>query len=362
MKKINYITNYNCGIYKITNIINGKCYIGQSVRLKERFRTHRKHNEDSLFHRAIRKYKLENFLFEILIYCEPCELNLYELLFIQTFNTQSPNGYNLDMNGSEYPRAESTRKKISERMSTNHPMSRKVIDICGRTWENVKECAEFFNINNKHLSSMMNGKRLWYKFLKPLDLHYFSEHKDNYTFLTVEELEELIPKRHKRIPRIEKEITNKELSGGGNPMAKKVIDINGRVWNSLVECSQELNVNKTNLGKMINGNVPMLSRIKNLELKWFSDNKYKYQEEKQIKQTRKMKIRNKNQDYSNAKNVSDNIGRIWDSIKDCADFFQISANELQRYFRGCINEPTKIRGFGLYIIKDEYNGESNNDQ
>ena len=29
------------GIYKITNLINGKSYIGQSINIKQRWKTHR---------------------------------------------------------------------------------------------------------------------------------------------------------------------------------------------------------------------------------------------------------------------------------------------------------------------------------
>lgn len=354
MSKINYITNYNCGIYKITNLVNGKCYVGQSIKLKDRLRAHRKHNQDCLIHKAITKYGLEKFKFEILIYCEPSELNLYELLFIQTFNTQSPNGYNLDMNGSDNNRSAETRKKISDRMSSNHPMSRKVIDICGRTWENVRLCAKFFNVRSSHLSYMLNGNRLWYNFLKPLDLHYFDEHKEDYKFISLEELESLLPERHERLPLIKTEIVNKDTQGGGNPMSKKVIDKNGNIWNSLIECANELNVNRKNLGSMLNGKIPMLIRIKDLELKWFSDSKYKENPTpKEDKPTRKMKTRNRNQDYSNAKKVCDNTGRSWDSVKDCAEFFQMSTNELQKYFRGGINEPRKIKGYDLYVVNNK---------
>lgn len=354
MKRIKYITNYNCGVYKITNLINGKCYIGQSVQLKTRFCCHRKHNEDSLIHRAIRKYGLENFSFEVLMYYDRSDLNLYELLFIQTFNSQSPNGYNLDMTGSDSVKSLETRKKISDRMSSNHPQSKGVIDICGRTWENVKSCAEFFNVNSQHLSSMLNGNRLWYRFLKPLDLHYLKDHDKNYQFITVYELEKLLPTRYERKPKIITEIKDSKLSGGGNPMSKKVIDKNGRIWDSLVECSNELNVNKKNLGSMLNGRIPMLHRIRDLELKWFGDSKYLSNDKpKEIKTTRKMRNRKKAQDYSNAKKVCDKNGRIWDSVKDCAEFFKVSTNELQKYFRGVINEPVKIKGFDLYIINNE---------
>ena len=74
-----------CGIYKITNQINGKCYIGQSVNIAKRWAEHRckatsKGSEgfESHFYRSIRKYGLENFSFEILEECLREELNKKE--------------------------------------------------------------------------------------------------------------------------------------------------------------------------------------------------------------------------------------------------------------------------------------------
>lgn len=51
-------------IYKATNKINGKVYIGQSHKsLEERMRRHKNDSirQDSYFYRAIRKYGWENF-------------------------------------------------------------------------------------------------------------------------------------------------------------------------------------------------------------------------------------------------------------------------------------------------------------
>lgn len=55
-------------IYKITNNINGKIYIGQSVHPKQRFSEHccRSEKYTSLIGYAINKYGKENFSFEIL--------------------------------------------------------------------------------------------------------------------------------------------------------------------------------------------------------------------------------------------------------------------------------------------------------
>ena len=61
-------------IYKITNLINNKIYIGQSVSPYKRFAQHcinhgvkgGKNSDTSLINLAIRKYGKENFSFEIM--------------------------------------------------------------------------------------------------------------------------------------------------------------------------------------------------------------------------------------------------------------------------------------------------------
>jgi len=70
------------GIYKYTNQINGKVYIGQSIDIRQRQYTHKSsaYNEkakdfNSQFHQAIRKYGIENFDFEILEEIAPEEYN-----------------------------------------------------------------------------------------------------------------------------------------------------------------------------------------------------------------------------------------------------------------------------------------------
>lgn len=92
-------------IYKITNNINGKSYIGQSYRPYTRFRQHcADSGEDkrcSLIKKAIRKYGEDNFSFEILEWTE--NYNQREIDLIQEYNTLAPNGYNILIGGEEPP-------------------------------------------------------------------------------------------------------------------------------------------------------------------------------------------------------------------------------------------------------------------
>lgn len=54
------------GIYKITNKITNKCYVGQSIDIYRRWQEHCRPSSNSIIGKAIRKYGKENFDFEIL--------------------------------------------------------------------------------------------------------------------------------------------------------------------------------------------------------------------------------------------------------------------------------------------------------
>ena len=91
----------NCGIYKITNILNKKCYIGQSINIPLRWRHHRSFSlKESNYplYRAFKKYGIENFTFEILEECLPSELNEKEIYWIKFFNSYNE-GYNQTFGG-----------------------------------------------------------------------------------------------------------------------------------------------------------------------------------------------------------------------------------------------------------------------
>ena len=81
-------------IYKITNQINGKSYVGQTTTsLSQRMASHRRAN--SVIGKAIRKYGWENFSVEVLEECDTKEqLNEREIFWIAALNCKTPNGYN----------------------------------------------------------------------------------------------------------------------------------------------------------------------------------------------------------------------------------------------------------------------------
>ncbi len=89
-------------IYLLTNIINGKKYVGQTSReLSVRINEHFRDTQSELpIHKAIRKYGEHNFTVDTLAHCSSQdELDKVEGFYIKELGTMVPNGYNLTPGG-----------------------------------------------------------------------------------------------------------------------------------------------------------------------------------------------------------------------------------------------------------------------
>ncbi len=103
-------------IYKYTNKINGKVYIGQTNNLQKRFNGHKSEafnpkakGYNLPFHCAIRKYGIKNFIYEVLEEIEDGEsqdfINDREIFFIDFYHSlTTENGYNLTVGGDGCPK------------------------------------------------------------------------------------------------------------------------------------------------------------------------------------------------------------------------------------------------------------------
>lgn len=92
-------------IYKITNSVNSKVYIGQTRRtIKERWKEHlydafsTKHPSSFYFHRALRKYGKEAFSVEEIEECSNDDLDTREKYWILYYHSNK-DGYNIDLGG-----------------------------------------------------------------------------------------------------------------------------------------------------------------------------------------------------------------------------------------------------------------------
>lgn len=74
------------GVYRITNLLNGKCYIGSALRLERRKSSHFSSSTNPLLKHAMNKYGKENFLWEILEECSKENLIQREQFWIDQYN------------------------------------------------------------------------------------------------------------------------------------------------------------------------------------------------------------------------------------------------------------------------------------
>ena len=162
------------GIYKITNKINNKVYIGQSIDIQRRWERHRvvAFNDsypqyNCLLYKAFRKYGFNNFSFEVLEECGEEELNNLENFYIQQYNScNRDKGYNMicadDAQGTE---------KLSDK---------EIEQICfllKNTNISQINIAKEFNISQAHVSSINLGRNRinnTYKYpIRPKKKEYF---------------------------------------------------------------------------------------------------------------------------------------------------------------------------------------------
>lgn len=152
-------------IYKITNLVNNKVYIGQSVRnIQQRFIRHINDamncKLDTHFARAIRKYGEDNFVIELIDSAKTqAELNQKEQYWIHYYDSIR-HGYNetdaiSKCGGNTYmSKTESEMRKISTKISASklgsrNPHSRKIKCLSTFTGEElffdtVKDCQDYF--------------------------------------------------------------------------------------------------------------------------------------------------------------------------------------------------------------------------
>lgn len=169
-----------CGIYKITNMINGMCYIGQSRDIEGRWAQHRQNRgKDHNYYliRDIRKYGIEKFSFEVLEKCDPSKLDELEKNYIIQFDSLEPNGYNLEKGGNTNknvtvetrkrmslawkhrpPFTEETRRKMS--LSREKPISQ--FDKGGfriATYQSLNRASKTIGIPAANITECCKGRR-----------------------------------------------------------------------------------------------------------------------------------------------------------------------------------------------------------
>ena len=149
-------------IYKITNLINQKAYIGKTTNtIKERWGEHISESKSERaknrpIYRAINKYGVENFSIELIEEVDIKELSDKEIYWIGYYDTYN-NGYNATLGGDgrilyDY---DSIKELIQKGYST-----RQIIEVIGCCADIVHLVAKKNNLSiKKEFSDCMNPKK-----------------------------------------------------------------------------------------------------------------------------------------------------------------------------------------------------------
>ena len=223
----------NWTVYKHTNKINGKSYIGITSRKPEDrwgtngYKYQSQKSKYLCFSKAIQKYGWDNFTHEILFTGltkeDACKK---EKELISFYNSKAPFGYNLTDGGegtSGYEVSEEFKQRRSELVANgNNPKARKVV-YGDKTFETIDECASFLNVGRNKIVRWITG-------------------------LTI------IPEIHlKNNLRFADEPPNYKTSRKSNSYAKRKVLFDGKVYDSIKECAKEIGVSPNVLNSWLKG-------------------------------------------------------------------------------------------------------------
>jgi len=109
-------------IYKITNKIDNKLYIGQTINdCEARWRHHiSKGSNCRYLSAAIKKYGVDSFEFKLVCITFDNNLDDMEINYIKQYNSLAPNGYNLRLGGNSGKHNIETKRKISDSLKTRY--------------------------------------------------------------------------------------------------------------------------------------------------------------------------------------------------------------------------------------------------
>lgn len=144
-------------IYKITNKLNGKIYIGQTIKtLAERFQKHcwgttenDKYHLNMAIKKAIRKYGKENFTIELIEEVETTKLDEREVYWISFYDSYNK-GYNCTLGGQNG----ATRKNSLNWAQENEVIEAKYLGFSS------KEIGEAYGIDRSTVTNIFKRHNL----------------------------------------------------------------------------------------------------------------------------------------------------------------------------------------------------------
>ena len=221
-------------IYSATNTVNNKKYIGQTTcALEKRKREHINsiNQQKFSFQKAMKKYGIENFLWEIIDYANsPGELDYKETYWINHFGTYGHKGYNMTIGGQKNHKP--SKEKRIEYLRTKH--DDKIFLVFDKHGNFIKESDNRFlfcvenNITTNDANQSLTNRR-------PSVGDYILIYKDDFT-------EENLKNR-----------MNKVRNTRDFVIFDKNNNYIGR-WNNQTRCCEEINISTRGIQRQLNEN------------------------------------------------------------------------------------------------------------
>jgi group I intron endonuclease len=169
------------GVYQLKNKINNDIYIGSTVNLRKRKAMHfhllrKNEHHNSFLQKAFDEYGEENFIFEVLLYCDKQFLTYYEQKLLDKFVPE----YNISTN-SESNIGIKLSQETRDKMSKSHIGKKASEETRKKIAENSKNISDE---TRKKLSESRKGEKH----------HFFGKH------LSKEHIEKLIESHTGQIP------------------------------------------------------------------------------------------------------------------------------------------------------------------
>lgn len=148
-------------IYKITNIINNKCYIGQTChnilkRFKEHLYSSKRNKSNTLLSKAIRKNGIDSFRIDVILKCNHDMANYYEHEVMNLYNAHYlEGGYNVAMPLDHFRSIASVKgeKHHGAKLNDNN-----ILDIRKSFNLSSGDIAKKYNVSTSVIKKIRSGK------------------------------------------------------------------------------------------------------------------------------------------------------------------------------------------------------------
>ena len=248
------------GIYKITNTLNNKCYIGSAVNIKTRLYKHlyelkKQTHRNNYLQKSFNKNGCEVFDVEILELFE--KINYQELLNIEKtyilYFDSIKKGYNLMLDNSSFLTDLNKSKKHIDENIKKTSKSVCAINIetnkleC--TFDSISDASRFFNTSSSNISRVCKNKL---NYIKGYTFCYAEEYDINKNYI-----KNLTRKGIKLSENHYKNLKKSNQLRLGKKTFKYDLNFNLiEVYNSMSDAEQKNNLNKESLRRKIDNKTP----------------------------------------------------------------------------------------------------------